>query len=44
MEALSSEPTNEIPPGHVARVFKKAYKLHDKVIRPAQVVVAKQLE
>jgi molecular chaperone GrpE len=44
MEALSSEPTNEISPGYVARVFKKAYKLHDKVIRPAQVVVAKKPE
>lgn len=44
MEALSSEPTNDIPPGHVARVFKKAYKLHDKMIRPAQVVVAKKPE
>lgn len=42
-EALSSEPTNEIPAGHVARVFKKAYKLHDKLIRPAQVVVAMPL-
>lgn len=44
MEALSSEPTNDVPPGHVARVFKKAFKLHDKVIRPAQVVVAKKPE
>jgi molecular chaperone GrpE len=44
MEALSSEPTAEVPPGHVFRVFKKAYKLHDKVIRPAQVVVAKKPE
>lgn len=44
MEALSSEPTNDVPPGHVARVFKKAYKLHDKLIRPAQVVVAKKPE
>ena len=44
MEALSSEPTNEVPSGHVARVFKKAYKLNDKMIRPAQVVVAKKPE
>jgi molecular chaperone GrpE len=44
MEALSSEPTTEVAPGHVFRVFKKAYKLHDKVIRPAQVVVAKKPE
>jgi molecular chaperone GrpE len=39
-EALSSEPTTEMEPGHVLRVFKKAYKLHDRLVRPAQVVVA----
>ena len=42
-EALSSEATNDIEPGHVCRVFKKAYKLHDRVIRPAQVIVAKEI-
>lgn len=40
-EALSQEETDQVPEGHVARVFRKAYKLHDKIIRPAQVVVAK---
>jgi len=40
-DALSSEESAEIEPGHVLRVFKKAYKLHDRFIRPAQVVVAK---
>lgn len=39
-EAISSEPSATIPAGHVARVFKKPYKLHDKVIRMGQVVVA----
>lgn len=39
-EAISSEPTSNVPAGHVARVFKKPYKLHDKVIRMGQVVVA----
>lgn len=39
-EALSSEPRSDMAPGHVARVFKKAYKLHDRLIRPAQVTVA----
>jgi molecular chaperone GrpE (heat shock protein) len=29
-----------MPAGHVARVFKKAYRLHDKLIRPAQVTVS----
>ena len=39
-EAISSEPTTAVPPGHIARVFKKPYKLHDKIIRMGQVVVA----
>lgn len=39
-EAISSEPTNEIAEGHISKVFKKPYKLHDKVIRMGQVVVA----
>ncbi len=38
-EALGSEPNAELPAGHIARVFKKAYKMHDKLIRPAQVTV-----
>lgn len=41
-EALSYVKTSNIPEGHVAETFKKAYKMHDKVIRPAQVVLAKK--
>ncbi|MEZ0392918.1 MAG: nucleotide exchange factor GrpE [Pseudobdellovibrionaceae bacterium] len=41
-EALSSEETDAVKPGSVSRVFKKPYKLHDKVIRPGQVIVAKE--
>lgn len=40
-EALSSEESSEVPPGHIKTVYKKAYRLHDRVLRPAQVVVAK---
>lgn len=40
-EALSSEETDSVAEGHISRVFKKPYKLHDRVIRPGQVVVAK---
>ncbi len=40
-EALSSIESDTVPEGHVAEVFKKPYKLHDRVIRPAQVVIAK---
>jgi molecular chaperone GrpE len=41
-EALGAEESAQHPAGHVVRVFKKPYKLHDKLIRPGQVVVAKQ--
>ncbi|MCC2678204.1 MAG: GrpE protein [Pseudobdellovibrio sp.] len=43
-EAISSEPTMAVPVGHVSRVFKKPYKLHDKIIRMGQVVVASKPE
>ena len=43
-EALGAEPSDQVPAGHVLRVFKKPYKLHDKVIRTGQVVVAKKPE
>lgn len=39
-EAISTEPTTQVPEGHITKVFKKPYKLHDKVIRMGQVVVA----
>lgn len=39
-EALSSEPRADMEPGRVARVLKKAYKMHDKILRPAQVTVS----
>ena len=41
-EAISSEESTQYEPGQVSRVFKKPYKLHDKLIRPGQVVVAKK--
>jgi molecular chaperone GrpE len=43
-EAISSEATATIPAGHVSRVFKKPYKLHDKIIRMGQVVVASEIK
>lgn len=39
-EALSAEPRTDMPPNHIATVFKKAYTLHDKLIRPGQVTVS----
>lgn len=40
-EALSSEETRDVPAGHVSQVYRKPYKLHERVIRPGQVVVAR---
>ena len=41
-EALSSEPTDKVPPGTVTQVFRKPYKIHDRILRPGQVVVASE--
>ncbi len=38
-EALGTEPSSA-EPGTITRVFRKAYKLHDRVIRHAQVMIA----
>lgn len=43
-EALGAEPTNSVSPGSIVKVLKKPYKLHDKLIRPGQVVVARAPE
>lgn len=43
-EALSAEATDKVPPGHIARVFQKPYKFHDRVIRTGQVVVAQKMD
>ena len=40
-EALSSEPTDEYPEGHVSQVFKAPYKYHDKLLRAGQVIVSR---
>ena len=40
-EALNFIKNSKIPEDHVVETYKKAYKMHDRVIRPAQVIVAK---
>ena len=41
-EALSYVENPDIPEDQVVETYKKAYKLYDKVIRPAQVLVSKK--
>jgi molecular chaperone GrpE len=39
-EALGSQPTQDVPEGHVLHVVRQGYRKGDRVIRPAQVIVA----
>lgn len=41
-EAMGVVETDEIEPDHIAQVFQAGYLLHDRVIRPAMVQVAKK--
>jgi molecular chaperone GrpE len=40
-EAVSQLETAEIPEGHVAQQLRKGYKLRERLLRPATVIVAK---
>ena len=39
-EALGRQPSTEVPEGHVLHVIRPGYRKGDRVIRPAQVIVA----
>lgn len=43
-EAVSALASAEVPPNHVMAVMQKGYKLHDRLLRPAMVMVAKAPE
>jgi len=41
-EAVSQQETTEAPEGHVVQQLRKGYKLRDRLLRPASVIVAKK--
>jgi molecular chaperone GrpE len=41
-EAISQEERSDVPEGQVVQQLRKGYKLRDRLLRPASVVVAKQ--
>lgn len=41
-EAVSQQESAEVPEGHVIQQLRKGYKLRDRLLRPATVVVAKK--
>ena len=43
-EAVGSEESDEIEPGYVTQILRPGFRLHDRVIRPAQVMVARAPE
>jgi molecular chaperone GrpE len=40
-EAVSQQPTTDVPDGQVTQQLRKGYRLRDRLLRPASVVVAK---
>jgi molecular chaperone GrpE len=40
-EAVSQEPSPDVPEGQVVRQLRRGYKLRDRLLRPAMVVVSK---
>ncbi len=41
-EAVAEEETSQVPEGRVVRQVRKGYRLHERLLRPAAVVVAKK--
>jgi len=39
-QAVLQQPTNEVPPSTVVQVLEQGYTIHDRVLRPARVVVS----
>jgi len=39
-EAILQQPSDETPAGHVLQVAEAGYQLHDRVVRPAKVIVS----
>ncbi len=42
-EAVAMQPAGEFAPGSVMEVFRKGYRLQDRLLRPARVVVAAEV-
>ena len=43
-EAVGTEESEDIEPGYVTQILRPGFRLHDRVIRPAQVMVAREPE
>ncbi|HEX5313426.1 MAG TPA: nucleotide exchange factor GrpE [Gammaproteobacteria bacterium] len=43
-EAIATQPTDQIAPDHVVTVVQKGFRLHDRLLRPARVIVSRSPE
>ena len=39
-EAIAQEESADVPPGHILQIMQKGYKLKDRLLRPAKVMVS----
>lgn len=43
-QAMSTMPAEGVPANHIVNAFRKGYRLHDRLLRPAMVVVASAVD
>jgi len=43
-EAIATQPVADQPPGRVLMVVQKGYRIHDRLLRPARVIVSREVE
>ena len=43
-EAMATQPSDKAEPDHILHVVQKGYRLHDRLLRPARVIVARPVE
>lgn len=42
-QAMSIQESADVPPKHIVTVIQKGYMIHDRLLRPAMVIVAKEI-
>lgn len=43
-EAMATQPSEQVAPDHILQVVQKGYRLHDRLLRPARVIVARAVD
>ncbi|MGB5210215.1 MAG: nucleotide exchange factor GrpE [Gammaproteobacteria bacterium] len=43
-EAIATQPAADQPPGKVLMVVQKGYRIHDRLLRPARVIVSREVD